>query len=328
MLTEDANGSVLFQFKPTSQAASEKAVVTYWKQQRLLTKLRQIATGRNVHEQLDFQLWESASIVDGPSSNFALATDSPDAQQSHDRQNGTVADVGDESSTIVLQAGWNGDSLPQQSASSNGGTEPSVSQGSSESYEQPAMAGQDAFANLPDPSDRQLSLHQKPSLLRKPVRPAAPEPRSLTSRHDLPSYSGRQDARVPCYLWHESGLPKRVDLRRFATGTYEETDDTVSTADSQSPSADSTSSSSTYQAEQARSARSVHNLLEPVRQCILWLWRLLPYWMRKFMTSSQQRRPPVVHASPIISAHVMAASPFRKVEGSSYNLSTGICQGL
>ncbi|KAL0052486.1 hypothetical protein WJX82_002912 [Trebouxia sp. C0006] len=166
----------------------------------------------------------------------------------------------------------------------------------------------------------------------RPKRPPAPEPGSSTLLGQDTAYSmswaDRKDERkVPCYLWHESGLPKRVNLRDFPTQTSDDADEAVSSSDAPSTIADSGSAfsqdGSSSAASPSAAGRAIHKAWEPVRQVLLRVWRLLPYWFRKMLIRSQEPHVPPVHASKVLAQHAMSYQQREPVEGSTYDLTTG-----
>ena len=335
---ENADGSVLFQFEPNSrisQSVNMPAVVTPGKQRKSLAKLQRIAKGESDASQLKYQLWQSRATP--PADRTASAAEhSTDAQSASRVTNGSSAGP---DQTNEANGGAEGQ---QQFMSRNGHTRQSLSlllgedQSSfvSDWQQQSEPARQYAFSStreLPEAQSQQ-AFHQTPALLQRPKRPPAPEPGSSTvSGQDTAypmSWADRKDERkVPCYLWHESGLPKRVNLRDFPTQTSDDADEAVSSSDTPSTIADSgaafSQDGSSSAASPSAAGRAIHKVWEPVRQVLLRAWRLLPYWFRKTLMRSQQPHVPPVHASKVLAQHAMSYHQREPVEGSTYDLTTG-----
>ena len=72
-------------------------------------------------------------------------------------------------------------------------------------------------------------------------------------------------------------------------------------------------------------ANAVQKAWRPIQQLLLRIWRLLPYWIRSRF-HNQQRQEPAVHASRILSQHMLASARDEAVEGSTWDVSTGIDQ--
>ena len=336
---ENADGSVLFQFEPNSrvsQSGNMPAVVTPGKQRKSLAKLQRIAKGERDPSQLKYQLWQSRATPPADRTSSA-AEHSTDAQSDSHVTDGSSA--GPEQSNEA-NGGAEGQ---QQFRSRNGHTRQSLSlllgddQSSSVSdwqQQQSESARQYAFSStreLPEAQSQQ-AFHQTPALLQRPKRPPAPEPGSSTLSGQDTAYStswaDRKDERkVPCYLWHESGLPKRVNLRDFPTQTSDDADEAVSSSDTPSTIADSgaafSQDGSSSAASPSAAGRAIHKVWEPVRQVLLRVWRLLPYWFRKTLMRSQQPHVPPVHASKVLAQHAMSYHQREPVEGSTYDLTTG-----
>jgi len=314
------------------------AVVTPGKQRKSLAKLQRIAKGESDPSQLKYQLWQSRAILPADRT-YSAAEQSTDAQPDTYVTNGSSA--GTDAADQSVEA--NGDAEGQQQfMSRNGHTRQSLSlllgedQSSSLSdwQQQSEPARQYAFSStreLPEAQSQQ-TLHQTPALLQRPKRPPAPEPGSSTLLGQDTAYSmswaDRKDERkVPCYLWHESGLPKRVNLRDFPTQTSDDADEAVSSSDTPSTIADSgaafSQDGSSSAASPSAAGRAIHKAWEPVRQVLLRVWRLLPYWFRKTLRRSQQQRVPPVHASKVLAQHAMSYHQREPVEGSTYDLTTG-----
>lgn len=338
LVEENADGSVLFQFEPNSrvsQSGNMPAVVTPGKQRKSLAKLQRIAKGESDASQLKYQLWQSR--VTPPADRTSSAAEhSTDAQSASRVTNGSSAGP---DQTNEANGGAEGQ---QQFMSRNGHTRQSLSlllgedQSSfvSDWQQQSEPARQYAFSStreLPEAQSQQ-AFHQTPALLQRPKRPPAPEPGSSTvSGQDTAypmSWADRKDERkVPCYLWHESGLPKRVNLRDFPTQTSDDADEAVSSSDTPSTIADSgaafSQDGSSSAAAPSAAGRAIHKVWEPVRQVLLQAWRLLPYWFRKTLMRSQQPHVPPVHASKVLAQHAMSYHQREPVEGSTYDLTTG-----
>lgn len=77
------------------------------------------------------------------------------------------------------------------------------------------------------------------------------------------------------------------------------------------------------QAHAAADTGMVQKAWRPIHQLFLRIWRLLPYWLRSRFHGPQQRQPPDVHASRIVTQHTMAADRTQAVEGSTYDLESG-----
>ena len=311
------------------------AVVTPGKQRKSLAKLQRIAKGESDASQLKYQLWQSRATP--PADRTSLAAEhSTDAQSASRVTNGSSAGP---DQTNEANGGAEGQ---QQFMSRNGHTRQSLSlllgedQSSfvSDWQQQSEPARQYAFSStreLPEAQSQQ-AFHQTPALLQRPKRPPAPEPGSSTvSGQDTAypmSWADRKDERkVPCYLWHESGLPKRVNLRDFPTQTSDDADEAVSSSDTPSTIADSgaafSQDGSSSAAAPSAAGRAIHKVWEPVRQVLLRAWRLLPYWFRKTLMRSQQPHVPPVHASKVLAQHAMSYHQREPVEGSTYDLTTG-----
>lgn len=341
LVEENADGSVLFQFEPNSRVSQSRnmpAVVTPGKQRKSLAKLQRIASGESDPSQLKYPLWQSH--VTSPADRTSSA-----AQQSTDAQPDTH--VTDGSSAGPDRAEQNNEANggakgQQQFMSRNGHSRQSLSlllgedRSSllSDRQQQSEPARQYAFSSTRESPDTQSqrTLHQTPALLQRPKRPPAPEPGSSTLLGQDTAYStswaDRKDERkVPCYLWHESGLPKRVNLRDFPTQTSDEADEAVSSSDTPSTIADSgaafSQDGSCSAASPSAAGRAIHKAWEPVRQVLLRVWRLLPYWFRKTLMRSQQQHVPPVHASKVLAQHAMSYHEREPVEGSTYDLTTG-----
>ena len=313
------------------------AVVTPGKQRKSVSKLQRIAKGEIDPSQLKYQLWQSrATPADRTSSAAEQSTDAqPDTYVTNGSSAGT--DAADQSIEGNVDA-----QRQQQFMSRNGHTRQSLSlllgedQSSllSDWQQQSEPARQYAFSSTRESPEAQSqqTLHQTPALLQRPKRPPAPEPGSSTLLGQDTAYSmswaDRKDERkVPCYLWHESGLPKRVNLRDFPTQTSDDADEAVSSSDAPSTIADSGSAfsqdGSSSAASPSAAGRAIHKAWEPVRQVLLRVWRLLPYWFRKMLIRSQEPHVPPVHASKVLAQHAMSYQQREPVEGSTYDLTTG-----
>ncbi len=347
MGTENADGSVLFQFEPNvthSQVGTAVKVLSVGKQRKSLSKLERIANGENMHSQLKYKLWEPASTANTPydrsaSTSASAADQSSDAQQASHRLSDAAVNNHSEDSPTGAQPQMNGHAALEQrqdAVSRNARETLSLLLGqnhsplSSDRYSEPELSRQYAFATTRDSSAAsatQPSSLQKPALLQKPVRPAAQEPpTSAPLAQDYSrSYAGREhEKRVPCYLWHESGVPKRVELSSFSTeGASEDSDEAVSTSDSPSTIAESGAGFSQHQTTSPAPDNAVQKAWKPIRQFLLWLWRLLPYWFRKLLVRSQQWEPPSVHASAILSQHATSQHRRHAVKGSTYDIVSG-----
>lgn len=344
VIAENADGSVLFQFEPNSrvsQSGNMPAVVTPGKQRKSLAKLQRIAKGESDPSQLKYQLWQSRAT--SPADKTSSAADqSTDAQPDTYVTNGSSAGPDAAEQNVEV----NGDAKGQQQfMSRNGHTRQSLSlllgedQSSlvSDRQQQSESARQYAFSSTRESPEAQSqqTLYPTPALLQRPKRPPAPEPGSSTLLGQDTAYSmswaDRKDERkVPCYLWHESGLPKRVNLRDFPTQTSDDADEAVSSSDAPSTIADSgaafSQDGSSSAASPSAAGRAIHKAWEPVRQVLLRVWRLLPYWFRKTLMRSQQQHVPPVHASKVLAQHAMSYHQREPVEGSTYDLTTGKCK--
>lgn len=340
---ENADGSVLFQFEPStthSQKASEPAMVTRGKQHNLLAKLQDMANGENLHHQLKYRLWH-------PPSKPTSATDtaSPNGSQRTNLQSSSHSLNG---SAEALQA------VPQRPAESerearaqqlatsrNGSTTHNLSQllghphssSAPDRHQQPEPSEQYAFASTSEPSGAhaQPTPYQKPTLLQKPRRPPVAEPGPSTplgqdTAHSTSWAERKEEKKVPCYLWHESGLPKRVDLQNFPTETSDDADESVSSSDAPLTIADSSAALSQSDSSPSTSGNPIHTAWEPIRQILLRVWRVFPYWFRKMLVRLQRRHAPSVHASKILAQHAMSPNRRDAVTGSSFNVVTGESQ--
>ena len=73
---------------------------------------------------------------------------------------------------------------------------------------------------------------------------------------------------------------------------------------------------------QAQAAANT-GMVQQAWRLLLRIWRLLPFWFRSRWGGPQQRQPPAVHASPIVTQHTMAVVRSQAVEGSTYDLESG-----
>lgn len=243
---EDVDGSVLFNFEPnlgSKQLGNGLTVLSTGQQKITDLKLSKLAEGSG-SSPLTFRLWHSTAA---PSTATASVSDSPPDQGFHDPETETphaaqTAQPSDNHTSTIEQQ-------PPTDHTSNGstsntlslllGTSPSAvnyEQGDIPEYSFAATQG----SGLGPPSSR-----QQPSLLQKPVRPphtseAPPPPASLDARLER-----REDRWVPCYLWHESGLPTRADLRDFpyeySSDTSESLEEPVTSSDAPAPIVDDSS---------------------------------------------------------------------------------------
>ena len=330
-----------------AQVGSQLSVVSLGKQRKLLAKLRRIANGESTHSQLSYQLWDVASKIDSPPDGSGSAADqSYDVAQTPDRVNGTAH----RAATCETTDRPDDRQQRKQLSSSSGSTTQSLSlllgqpSSSSDMLQHPDLGNQYSFAATRDSATAgQDSSQAQPPLLPKPrglaaaargslpaqassaarpalrSKPTRPTPLGRDIASSQPQFDRNAEPRVPCYLWHESGVPTRVDLRSFPEEGPEETDESVSTSDSPATIADSGAGFGQH----PQASTNVQKAWAPIRQLLLKLWRVFPYWFRKLIMRSRQQQIPEVHASPILAQHTM--NPRGPVEGSSYDITTGDC---
>ena len=261
-LAEDEDGSVLFNFKPDlgSEPLSNHLTVLSPGQQHLTkVKLRKVASGSS-KGQLTFQLWDTAtdssavSTTTKASATTGESLQKPDAVASQ-HEAGNQERVPDSQATqrpvstsdaLSLLLGiapshfdshWQPDTAPQYAFAATRDS----SQASASSAQQPTLLQKPLVrpTPVPKPDAQEPAEPQKPAprpaLLRKPVRPPVSETPPAVPSQDVAGSRSQHDKNsekwVPCYLWHESGLPKKRNLKDFP---YEfiggDSDDAVSTS--------------------------------------------------------------------------------------------------
>lgn len=325
IVAEDVDGNVLFNFEPTlgsKQLVNGLTVLSTGQQNFTHLKLSQLAEGSGSSE-LTCRLWNSTvaphnattSTNDSRSDQSLLGLEtetSPAAQASPQPSD-------DHTSTLHQQRPKNHTSY---GSTSNTLSLLLGSSTSADKYEQSDIP-EYSFAATQGSAPNSFSPAQQPALLRKPMRPSATEA-------PLPSTDSRfekkEDRWVPCYLWHESGLPTKADLKdfpyEFITDNPESSEEPVTSSDVPVPIVDVSSQPSEHQADAAADTDVMQKAWGPIRQLFLRIWRLFPYWFRSMLLASQPQQPPAVHASRIIAQHTMAAVG-TQVEGSTYDVESG-----
>lgn len=244
---ENADGTVLFNFEPNlgnQQLSNGLTVLSTGQQHHTHLKLSKVAEG-SANNQLTYRLWHSAA-----SSEPTSASTSNNQHSLH----------GSDAGTQIVGRGTSQPSEEQPPKQqpcakdrSNGSTDGTLAllldlQPASDRREQ-ADIPEYSFAaqgSPPGPSDST----QRPPLMQKPVRPPVVE-QSPSAPHTESRFEKKEERWVPCYLWHESGLPKTADLRDFPYEFYdnsENSEDTVTSSDAPAPLVDSDSQVRQHQA--------------------------------------------------------------------------------
>ena len=259
-IVENPDGSILFDFQPdlsSKQASSELTVLSPGQQALTRVKLKQVTTG-SPETQLTFQLWDTASAHFTSNQDIASSRHSLHDQQSAAKQ------LQQESTTRLADASRLPAAAQQQTSQRrNSSTSDTLSlllglTHSPGAQQQPDAAPQYAFAASRDQSQDSANGVQQPALLQKPVLQAAPlqkpaqQPAQLQKaqpslmqkpvrppveaipQQDVASsrFHLDRDKWVPCYLWHESGLPVKADLRDYPYEANGDPEDSMSTSDS------------------------------------------------------------------------------------------------
>ena len=238
---EGEDGTVLFSFEPelsNRQLGNGLTVLSAGQQYVTHLKLSNLAKGA-ASSQLTYRLWDDAASSSKAASTLASNTNHSD-QDLHDQGAGTS--YGDDSTAHPSDADT---SLPHKQThtrhSSNGSTNEALSlllgiPPSSVNHQQ-ADVPEYSFAatqgSVPGPS----SSAQQPPLLQKPMRPAVSE-QPPAQVHTESRFEKKEERWVPVYLWHESGLPKKADLRDFPYEYTDTSEDTVTSSDVPAPIAD------------------------------------------------------------------------------------------
>ena len=241
-IAENADGTVLFNFEPNlgnQQLSNGLTVLSTGQQHHTHLKLSKLAEGSGSN-QLTYRLWDDAASSEAASANTSNNHSSlhPDASTSY-------VDKG----TSQPSEEQPKDGQARTNHRSNGSTNDTLSllldlPPSSDRYEQ-ADIPEYSFATTQGPPPDPSKPAQRPPLLQKPVRPLVIQ-QSPSAPHIESRFEKKEERWVPCYLWHESGLPKTADLRDFPyefLDSSENSDDTVTSSDAPAPLADSDSGS-------------------------------------------------------------------------------------
>ena len=245
-LAENVDGTVLFNFEPNlgnQQLSNGLTVLSTGQQHHTHLKLSKLAEGSGSN-QLTYRLWDNTASSEAASASNSHSTlHEPDAGSSYVNK-GTSQPSGKESSK----------GEPRANHRSNGSTNDTLSlllnlPPSSDQHEQ-ADTPEYSFAATQGSAPDSSKPAQRPPLLQKPVRPLViGQPASAL--HTESRFEKKEERWVPCYLWHESGLPKTADLRDFPyefIDTSESSEDTVTSSDAPAPLADSGSQIRQHQA--------------------------------------------------------------------------------
>ena len=178
------------------------------------------------------------------------------------------------------------------------------------SHQQPSLNGRDTVSTaVPNRVLQYAASATHP--LRKRKAPTQPIQTNLTRQ---------------CCVWHESGVPTQTQLKYLNIESSEDPYSLETTTDLHSTPADSSAeSAATAKVFSSPVGQHCMELLRPILQLVLRCWRALPYRLRRILQCwrQQQRKPPAVHASPIIRQHITAADPMQAIEGSTFDVSTG-----
>lgn len=251
-IAENADGTVLFNFEPnlgSQQLSNGLTVLSTGQQHHTHLKLSKLADGSGSN-QLTYRLWDDAA-----SSGAASASTSQSQSSSNNPDAGTsYADKGtSQPSEENPSEQQHSEGHPSTNHSSNGSTNDTLSllldlPSSSERHDQ-ADIPEYSFAATQGSAPGPSNSAQRPPLLQKPVRPPVIEQPHFA--HTENRFEKKEERWVPCYLWHESGLPKTADLRDFPyefLDHSENSEDTVTSSDVPAPLADSGSQIRQHQA--------------------------------------------------------------------------------
>lgn len=245
---ENADGTVLFNFEPNlgdQQLSNGLTVLSTGQQQHTHLKLSKVAEG-SANNQLTYRLWDSTASQEATSASI-----SNNQRFSYGTDAGTF-NVGRATSQPAEEQPSKQQARAQHR--SNGSTDGTLSllldlQPSIDRREQadiPEYSFAATQGSPPGPSDSA----QRPPLMQKPVRPPVVE-QPPAAPHTESRFERKEERWVPCYLWHESGLPKTADLRDFPYEFYdnsENSEDTVTSSDAPAPLVDSDSQVRQHQA--------------------------------------------------------------------------------
>lgn len=242
-IAENADGTVLFNFEPNlgnQQLSNGLTVLSTGQQKRTHLKLSKLAEGSDSN-QLTYRLWDDAA-----SSEAAVTSTSKSHSSLRDRDAGTSYNKATSQASGEQPSGQQpSEEQPRADHISNGSTNDTLSllldlPPSSDQYRQ-ADIPEYSFAATQGSAPGPSTSAQHPSLLQKPVRPLVIQQRP-SAPHVESRYERKEERWVPCYLWHESGLPKTADLRDFPyefLDSSESSEDTVTSSDAPAPLADS-----------------------------------------------------------------------------------------
>ena len=156
------------------------------------------------------------------------------------------------------------------------------------------------------------------------------EPTAPPVTYPWPRALSKKESQVPCYKWHEAGPPTRTLLsaphsKAPPTADDEADSDTEDATASEALTAEHDVFPTRRQLQELSekaAQSSVLVFLRPVLRLAVGLWRLLPYWVRHLLRSGRGRRPPALHASPMLSEHIRSGRR-DAVPGSSFNPASG-----
>ena len=251
-IAENADGTVLFNFEPNlgnQQLSNGLTVLSTGQQNHTHLKLSKLADSSGSN-QLTYRLWDNAA-----SSESALTSTSNSHSSLHDPDAGTCYDTATSRASGQQPSGQQpSEEQPHIYHRSNGSTNDTLSlllnlPASSDRHEQ-ADIPEYSFAATQGSAPGPSKPAQRPPLLQKPVRPPVIE-QPPSAPHTESRFEKKEERWVPCYLWHESGLPKTADLRDFPYEFHdssENSEDTVTSSDAPAPLADSGSQIRQHQA--------------------------------------------------------------------------------
>ena len=263
---ENADGTVLFNFEPNlgkQQLSNGLTVLSTGQQQHTHLKLSKVAEGSD-NNQLTYRLWDSTA---SPEATSASVSNNQRFSYSSDAGTLNVDRATSQPSEEQLSEQQPSKQQARTRDRSNGSTDGTLSllldlQPSSDRREQADIPEYSFAATQGSPTGPSDSP-QRPPLMQKPVRPpVVGQPPSAP--HTESRFEKKEERWVPCYLWHESGLPKTADLREFPYEFYDNSEiseDPVTSSDAPAPLVDSDSQVRQHQAQSQHLSLLSHHLL-------------------------------------------------------------------